>query len=258
MRTRLRARSKTLSAPALAAAAPSAAPSAAQLADPAPRTLAERARQLIYADIVGGRLQPGRKLRPDELRLDYALGTSPIREALLRLSAEGFVTLEGQRGFSVPQTTEEELLDIAGTRSLLSCRAMTLAIERGDDDWEAQVVAAYHRLDKIAAPMKREPLEYRDEWDRRNRDFHIALEAACGSPWLLKLSALAVSQSERYRRHTIGYDRLLPAVQDDHAAIMHAALTRDAEQACRLLAEHIESGAQRVLKAMRKRAAGRR
>jgi GntR family carbon starvation induced transcriptional regulator len=254
VRTRLRARSKSLSAPALAAAAPSAAPSG----NPAPRTLAERARQLIYADIVGGRLQPGRKLRPDELRLDYALGTSPIREALLRLSAEGFVTLEGQRGFSVPQTTEAELLDIAGTRSLLSCRAMTLAIERGDDHWEAQVVAAYHRLDKIAAPMKREPLKYREEWDRRNRDFHIALEAACGSPWLLKLSALAVSQSERYRRHTIGYDRLLPAVQDDHAAIMHAAITRDAAAACRLLAEHIDSGAQRVLKAMRKRAAAQR
>jgi GntR family carbon starvation induced transcriptional regulator len=226
--------------------------------DTPPRTLAERAMHLIYDDIVGGRLEPGCKLKPDELARAYALGTSPIREGLLRLSAEGLVRLEGQRGFSVPETTEAELVDIAHMRSLLSCRAITLAIERGDDHWEARIVAAYHRLEKVAAPMKREPLRYRDEWDRRNRDFHMALESACGSPWLLKLSGLAVSQSERYRRHTIGYDRLLPAVQHDHAAIMKAAIGRDAEAACRLLAEHIDTGAQRVLKAMRQAKTGRR
>lgn len=217
----------------------------------APRTLAERALRLVYDDIVTGRLEPGRKLMPAELARDYGIGMSPLREALLRLSAEGLVRLEGQRGFSVPETTEAELIDIAEMRTLLSCRALALAIERGDDDWEARIVAAYHRLEKIAVHMKRDPLRWREEWDRRNREFHTALEAACGSPWLLRLSALAVSQSERYRRHTIGYDRLLPAVQVDHAAIMDAAIRRDANRACRLLRAHIEEGTERVLGAMR-------
>lgn len=219
--------------------------------DSAPTTLAERALHRVYGDIVAGRLEPGRKLMPAALARDYGIGTSPIREALLRLSAEGLVRLEGQRGFFVPETTEAELLDIAGVRTLLSCRAMALAIAHGDDDWEARVVAAYHRLEKLAAPMKRDPLGLREQWDRRNREFHAALESACGSPWLLRLSALAVSQSERYRRHTIGYDRLLPAVQDDHAAIMKAAIGRDAKRACALLEAHIAEGTERVLRAMR-------
>lgn len=219
---------------------------------PPARTLAEQAMRLIYDGIVSGRLEPGRKLKPEELKNQYRLGTSPIREALLRLSAEGLVRLEGQRGFSVPGKSEEELRDIANVRCLLSCRALSLAIARGDDVWESGIVAAFHRLEKVAAKMKRHPAQYREEWDRRNLEFHAALEAACGSPWLLRMSAVAASQSERYRRNTIEYDELLPAVQNDHKAIMDAAIGRNANKACALLTKHIDDGAQRVLEAMRK------
>jgi GntR family transcriptional regulator, carbon starvation induced regulator len=217
------------------------------------RTLAERALHLIRDDILSGQLTPGRKLKPDDLKREYRIGTSPIREALLRLSAEGLVRLEGQRGFSVPHQSEEELRDIANLRCLLSCHALALAIERGDDMWESAIVAAFHRLEKVATSMKLSPEKHREQWDRCNLEFHAALEAACGSPWLLRLSAVALSQSERYRRNTIEYDKLLPAVQKDHRAIMNAAISRDAKEACALLTRHINEGAERVLRVMRSR-----
>lgn len=227
-------------------------PGSAAYAETPPRTLAEGAMRAIYNDIVSARLAPGLKLKPEALKDRYGIGTSPIREALLRLSAEGLVRLEGQRGFSVPETSEAELLDIGKVRGQISVWALRLSIENGDDRWEASVIAAFHRLERIAGPMKRDPAAYKEEWELRNREFHAALEAACGSPWLLRMSNMVFTQSERYRRHTVEYDNLLPAAQDEHHAIMTAAINRDPDKAARLLTEHITLGVEKVRVAMRR------
>lgn len=225
-------------------------PGFAAYAEAQPRTLAETAMRTIYNDVVSVRLAPGQKLKPEDLKDRYGIGTSPIREALLRLSAEGLVRLEGQRGFSVPETSEAELIDIGSVRCQISVWALRLSIEKGDDRWEASVIAAFHRLERIAGPMKRSPLEYKEEWELRNREFHAALEAACESPWLLRMSNMAFTQSERYRRHTVEYNRLLPSAQEEHHAIMTAAINRDPEEAARLLTEHIVLGVGKVRAAM--------
>ncbi len=214
------------------------------------RTLSDDAVRQIYQDIVAGRFRPGQKLKPEELKQRYELGSSPIREALLRLSAEGLVLFEGQRGFRVPPASLAELHDIADVRCMLSDMAMRLAIVRGDDNWEANIVAAFHRLEIIARPMAEEPARYLDQWERRNREFHFALEAGCNSPWLLHFSNVAFSQSERYRRLFVHYPVLLPQAQEEHHAIMEAALRRDADAACRHLIAHIRDNVAIVEKAM--------
>jgi DNA-binding GntR family transcriptional regulator len=217
----------------------------------APRTMAEDVGQRLYNDIIAGVFSPDEKLKPDELKHRYQSGTSPIREALLRLASEGLVVAQGQKGFRVAPTTEEELNDIARIRSHLSCLALEWSIQRGDDRWEAKVIAAFYRLERIAKPMLDNPADYAAEWEQRNREFHLALEGECGSPWLLHFSNLAFSQSERYRRFYIRYETLLPHGQDEHKAIMDAALGRDAPKAKALLEQHIAHGAGLVLKAMR-------
>jgi DNA-binding GntR family transcriptional regulator len=64
------------------------------------------------------------------------------------------------------------------------------------------------------------------------------------------MSNMVFTQSERYRRHTVEYNRLLPAAQEEHHAIMSAAINRDAEEASRLLTEHIVLGVEKVRLAM--------
>ncbi|TGD95260.1 FCD domain-containing protein [Methylobacterium nonmethylotrophicum] len=224
---------------------------AGRLKPDAARTLSDDAIRGLHEDIVAGRFQPGEKLKPEDLKTRYAVGTSPIREALLRLSAEGLVLSEGQRGFRVPPTSEAELDDIADVRCTLSDMALRRAVARGDDEWEARIVAAFHRLQVLVQPMIEDPDTHRDQWEQRNRDFHAALEEGCGSPWLLHFSNIAYSQSERYRRRFVHYPVLLPKAQEEHAAIMEAALARDAETACRHLLAHIMDGVEIVRAAMR-------
>lgn len=213
-------------------------------------THAERALYLIHDDIVSGRYSPGERLKPEELKERYGIGLSPIREALLRLTAEGLVSLVGQRGFRVPPATLDELRDIAQVRAELSCFALRASIEQGDDAWEARVVAAFHRLERFYPLMVKQPKANHQEWEARNRDFHAALESACGSPWLLHFNAVAFSQSERYRRHFVTYAMLLPHAQEEHHDIMRAAIDRRADEACAHLRAHIAENMQIVARCM--------
>ena len=82
-------------------------------------TLASIAYQKLLDDIVGGQLQPGSKLRLHALTERYKVGNSPLREALNRLSANGMVQREENRGFRVSPASSEELSELIRTRCWL-------------------------------------------------------------------------------------------------------------------------------------------
>jgi DNA-binding GntR family transcriptional regulator len=209
----------------------------------APKTLADGAFQRIRADIIKGALKPGEKLRPDRLSARYGIGLSPVREALSRLASDGLAVAEGQRGFFVAPVSVGELEDVADLRITFSTMALERSIAGGDEAWEAGIVAAYYQLNKLVKQMKAAPATYADEWERRNRAFHAALEGGCNSPWLLHMCELLYDQSERYRRNFVAYPKIEPRIYEEHRVIMEAALAREAKTACRVLAEHIRRGA---------------
>lgn len=225
-------------------------PSAWLMREDGPRTFADEALIKLRHEIITGHFTAGEKLRPDLLEQQYGIGRNPIREALSRLAVEGLVRGEGQRGFQVAPISREELLDIADLRQRLSTMALARSIQLGDENWEAEVVAAYHRMSRMEKSLTGDPAGYADEWEKRNSAFHAALEAACGSPWLRHFCAILYEQSERYRRSIVRYPELRPAIHAEHKAIMDACMARDEAKACRLLAEHIMTGAKATLAAM--------
>lgn len=205
-----------------------------------PRTLTERAYAALRDDIVAGDLPPETKLQTQTLKSRYGLGGSTLREALTRLTGESLVTFEGQRGFRVASVSREDFADLCETRRLVEIDALRRSILAGDDRWEARVVAAYHRLSRIEDQMPERLEEIYGEWEERNRDFHKALISACPSRWLHRLHDVLCRQAERYRRITFASGRTLPRnVQQEHRAIMEAAIARDIDAACGLAASHI-------------------
>src|SRR4051812_28927812 len=87
------------------------AKAAAPMADKS-NSLTRSVYQQLRADLLAGKFRPGEKLRAEVLRQRFNIGSSPIREALNRLLAEGFVVLEDQKGFSVAQVSAEELQEL--------------------------------------------------------------------------------------------------------------------------------------------------
>lgn len=205
------------------------------------RTLIEAAYVALRRDIMNGVLAPKMRLRAEVLKQRYAVSGSTLREALARLTGEGWVTAEGQRGFRVAPMSIVDLADLTRVRKLVETEALREAIEQAGDAWEAGVVAAFHRLSLVEDRLPDEPTDQTwDEWEARNHDFHEALLAGCSSRWLHRLQEVLYQQTERYRRVALSIRTVPRDVHAEHTAIREAALARDADRACRVLGEHID------------------
>ncbi len=203
------------------------------------RSLVEAAHGTIRHEILTGVLAPETKLRFEMLRARYGFGASTLREALTRLVGEALVTSEEQKGFRVASVSVEDFADLTRTRVFIEKEALRSSIGHGDDAWEGRVVAAYHRLSKIEAKLVTGPEAQQDEFEERNREFHLALISACPSRWLNHLYGILFQQSERYRRLSLVNRVISRDVHAEHKAIFDAALARDADLACKLVGEHI-------------------
>lgn len=109
--------------------------------------------------IMWARFAPGMKLKVADLQARFGLSSSPLREALGRLVAEGLVVVEDRRGFRVAGVTPAEVEDVARMRILLEQEAMRASIEHGGDAWESDIVSAFTRCVswKSAWPTSRRP-----------------------------------------------------------------------------------------------------
>src|SRR5262245_22083858 len=103
------------------------------------RTLSAALAGHLRQAIIGGRFAPGTRLRLDELRSEFGVSLSPLREALMSLGAERLVDVEAQRGFRVPLVSEAALKEITTLRMQFECTALAAAIAQGDLAWESTV-----------------------------------------------------------------------------------------------------------------------
>ncbi len=206
-------------------------------------TLASQAHDLLRRDILSGTLAPGQRLRTKDLQARYGLGLSPLRESLQRLSAEGIVVNDAQRGFAVAPVSVAELRDLTVARTALESTMLPMAMQLGGADWEGDIVAAFHRLSRTPLPNDPSAMADASLWELRHRRFHHTLVAGCGSPWLLRLHGQLVDQSERYRKirilHHLESQAQVRDVNAEHQAVMDAVLRRDAAQAVALMTQHL-------------------
>ena len=202
-----------------------------------PKTLVESAYRNLRRDIIEGRLLPGEKLRIEHIKDNYGVGAGTLREALSLLIADALVVSQGQRGFRVAPMSLADFGDITETRVMLECEALRQSIALGDDVWEGELLAAFHRLSK--AEEKLADNGSREEWEERNRNFHEVLIAACPSQWIKHFLSILYHQAERYRRLSLQQKAMPRDIHAEHEALFKAVLGRDAELACQLLGEHI-------------------
>lgn len=202
-----------------------------------PNSLTRSVYEKLRADLVSGRYRPGEKLPADELRQRFQIGSSPIREALNRLLAEGFVSLEEQKGFRVAPVSVDELEELVRARCLIDGAAITEGIKRFETAWEEGLVLALHRLSRV----RRRTLGDGDiddpEWERLHRAFHLALVGGCGSGWMVRICEQLFDSAERYRL-LISHELSERNELDEHEAIVRACLDRRSDDAVNLLQEH--------------------
>lgn len=201
--------------------------------------------QRIKRDIIFGELAPATRLKLDWLRERYGASVSTLRETLSRLASEGFVDAQDQRGFFVTPTSRDDLIELANLRILIECHALRLSVEKGDTEWEGNVVSAYHKLNLTEKKVDAGDTSLKEDWKRYDWNFHLALIEACGSQNLLSLHSVLYDKYLRYQMLVLTY-RGEQAI-DEHRNILDAALSRDVDLAAESLRSHIELGLEHTL-----------
>jgi len=202
-------------------------------------SLAERAYRSLRQRLLHGDIAPGAKLKIEALVREYEFSSSPLREALNRLAAEGLVIIDENRGFRAALMWSGDLKDITALRLIVEPAALAAAIGAATDEWEAGIVAAFHRLKRTQERLPRSKYQFDDDWTERHKSFHMALYSTCSSQRLFTLCWNLFDHAERYRRFC-AINRQQPRnTAGEHRALMEAALARDADRSAKLLRQHI-------------------
>jgi DNA-binding GntR family transcriptional regulator len=216
-----------------------------QLVGSEKETIGERVWRRIRSDILFGKLAPGHKLKLEQLKGEYGISVSALREVLNRLSSEKLVIAEGQRGFEVSLVSVKDLKEIAALRLLLERHALEQSFAAGDMEWEAQVVAAHHKLALMEERMRAGELREVEVWKLYDWQFHQALIAACGSRTLMETHGAVFDKYLRYQMLALGFRGNIAA--DEHRTLLDCALKRDAAKAAAVLEAHINGGVAHAL-----------
>jgi DNA-binding GntR family transcriptional regulator len=214
------------------------------------RTLAFAVYQRLRTDIINGALLPGTRLRSEFLRERYEVGNSPVREALNRLSVEGLVSREDQKGFRVAAISRSDLEETIETRIKLEEMALREAIRLGDMAWEEQVVLANHRLSAVPQSLSEDVLTINPEWEELHGEFHRVLISACGLRWLKRFCQQLMDHADRYRRLASSTSYSERNEAQEHQAIAEAATGRRADKAVELLHAHYRWTAEIIQKSL--------
>lgn len=186
----------------------------------------------LKAAIMSGDYRPGEPLRQDEIARAHGVSKIPVREALLRLEADGFVTFRKNRGATVRELSPQEIMHLMDIRVALECKALELAVPnmvQSDFDTAESILKQYEASDSISS------------WSDLNVRFHRALYEPCDNPLLLQMIEDIRARMGPFQRLRVTEVSGLERPHKDHIAILQACKEGDAEQAVKHLLNHIET-----------------
>ncbi|WP_126975910.1 GntR family transcriptional regulator [Frigidibacter oleivorans] len=203
------------------------------------KSLTARTCDRLRMAVIESRYAPGERLRIEEICRDLQASSGAVREALSRLTAEGLVIAEPQRGFVVAPISRRDLTDLTEVRIDIELRCLHQSILHGDMEWEAAIIAARHRLGSLRNAFLTPGAPEAQTWHQLHAAFHDALAAACPNRWWLRLRQQLYVQSERYRRLSGPADETGRDVHAEHEALAEAVVGRDAARAETLMRDHL-------------------
>lgn len=205
-----------------------------------PRVVAYQSKaDAVYTEvrrrILEGEIPAGSALNQEQLAAALGVSTTPLREALRRLGAEGFVRAASHREMLVAPLEVAELIAIYEVRENLDPLAAALAAERHTTAERERIVAA---AEALRAEGGDEPLGL-------NRQFHTAIYRSCHNDVLINLLDGLWDRADRYRR-LVNYVARDAQVVAEHDALLAAVLERRRDDAARLMYEHLRSSRQLI------------
>lgn len=198
----------------------------------ADRTADVVARRLAQA-ILSGEVAPGTRLREESLAGSFSVSRTPVREALILLSASGLVHLEPNRGAMVLQLTAEDVSEVYHVRAVLESESAAMAAGRVTPELAALLFKICDRMGELHESPASEQLA-------ADTEFHYTIAEASGSTRLHALVRQVSAIPEAYRSANPYTGADMGEAERQHREIAEAIRRQDHGQARRLMRSHVE------------------
>jgi DNA-binding GntR family transcriptional regulator len=193
----------------------------------------------LRAAILRGDLKPGQKVNLDRLRDEYGVSLSPLREAISRLSIDGLVLTQDQRGSTIAPLTPSELTEIGRLRREVDVLALRTAMARGGTTWRSDLRAMAVELHTASQSTDAEHFD--EIWSIAHTKFHKALVSGSQMPMLIAFCMNLHDLHDRYRRQLSPPNASYIDLWREHAEIASCVLSGGADVAVLALQRHFDN-----------------
>jgi DNA-binding GntR family transcriptional regulator len=202
------------------------------------QTKADHAYFQLRQEIARGALPAGEPINQEELARTMGISVTPLREALRRLAAEGFILLAAHRDARVAPLSDHEAQNLREMRVPLESLAAGLAAERITPAGKDGLRALAARLEPLGESATEQALD-------AHRAFHAAIWEAADNPPLTSTLALLWDRADRYRRQGLseirGTGTTRTADFEQHYELLDLIVAGEHEAAAALMRRHIEA-----------------
>jgi DNA-binding GntR family transcriptional regulator len=174
----------------------------------------------------------------------YDIGTTPIRDALHRLSREHLVQPVPRAGYIIAPITLTDVQEMFELRYLLESFAARMAAARGSDE-------DLRELERLAdiTYVFRDKESYLERI-ARNADFHRAIALAAGNQRIVDQLSRLMDELARFFYLTYDLEDLSEAMRQEHHLLLEAILSREPERAGKVAGDLVARAQQRAFEAV--------
>jgi DNA-binding GntR family transcriptional regulator len=213
----------------------------------AKRTRAEKAYDALKNDILRNKIAAGTQATEPELSLQFGVSRTTIREALIRLEAEGLVEMIPRRGARILPMDADDMREIYEILISLEADAAFGLATRGlsSDD-----------LDRLHAANVRMTMALHDQdltaWAEADEVFHRTFLEMHGNRRLGRIVQSLSDQAHRARMVTLSLRPMPEQSVAEHIGILDAVKARDGERAREAYRAHRQRAASEILRILEK------
>jgi DNA-binding GntR family transcriptional regulator len=208
-------------------------------------SLADQARDALLEAIVSGKLPAGSRLTEESLCAEFAISRTPVRDALLKLEADGLIERLSSRGYQVKK------LDREAVEELLSCRLsveMQIFLENCDNIFQEGLQELYDELLQLDHTCD-DPFGKARSIDDA---LHNIINDSCTNRYWREIHARLLKQRLPYRdMRNKGDEKQLLMLKNERLQLLEAILSGDKTRGAAALQSHLEKGKQDVLSALK-------
>ncbi|MEW5814958.1 MAG: GntR family transcriptional regulator [Spirochaetota bacterium] len=197
------------------------------------KSLGEQVYATLQNAIIIGGLKPGQRLKEIEIASQMSISRTPLREALSRLEANGWLRKVRSGGYAVIDDTEKEVEDLFDVRLVLECHALKLALKNISD---GEIKKMERVIENMELNTKRDDVAIIIEL---NTKFHETIFIASGNYKLCELLSHLHTHILRYRIKTLWNPEERRASLEGHKKIVKIIKERNESLADKIMSDHI-------------------